>query len=63
MEEVSVENMNKLPDYLPKICRLQKKNILYLAGRQDSPLKVVAYIVSQLIMYPRLCTFLRNLKL
>jgi tRNA A-37 threonylcarbamoyl transferase component Bud32 len=63
VEEVSSENLNKLQDYLPKICQLQKKNILYLAGRQDSLLKVVAYIVSQLIMYPRLCTFLRNLKL
>lgn len=59
-EEASAENLKRLPDYLPKICRLQKKNILYLAGRQDSLSRVAAYIISQLIMYPRLCTFLRK---
>lgn len=62
-EEVSDEHLNKLQDYLPKICRLQKKNILYLLGRQDSLLRAAAYIFSQLIMYPRFCTFLRNFKL
>ena len=62
-EEASSEKLNKLQDYLPKICRLQKKNIGYLAGRQNSPLRAAAYIFSQLIMYPRLCTFLRKCKL
>lgn len=62
-EEISAEDMNKLRDYLPKICQLQKKNILYLLGRQDSLLRAAAYVFSQLIMYPRFYTFLRNFKL
>jgi tRNA A-37 threonylcarbamoyl transferase component Bud32 len=62
-DEVSAENLNKLKDYLPKICQLQKKNILYLAGQQSSILRVAAYIFSQLIMYPQFCTFLHKLKL
>jgi len=62
-EEASAEKLNKLQDYLLKICQLQKKNILYLVGRQDSILKAAAYVFSQLIMYPRLCTFLRSFKL
>ncbi len=61
--EASVEKLNELQDYLPKICQLQKKNIRYLAGRHSSPLGTAAYIFSQLIMYPRLCSFLRKYEL
>jgi tRNA A-37 threonylcarbamoyl transferase component Bud32 len=61
--EASTEKLNRLQDYLPKICRLQNKNIRYLAGRQNSSLRAAAYILSQAIMYPRLYSFLRKYEL
>ena len=52
------KNLEKLKDYVPKICRLQKENFRYLLRRQDSPIRAAAYILSQVIMKPRLRAFL-----
>jgi tRNA A-37 threonylcarbamoyl transferase component Bud32 len=59
-QEASSEILNRLPDYQSKIHRLQKQNIQYLAGRQNSPMRKAAYIFTQVLMCPRLKRFLRN---
>jgi len=61
-KEASPEKLNRLQDYLPKICRLQRKNIRYLLGRQNSPIRAAAYLFAQALMYPRLYMFLRKYK-
>jgi aminoglycoside/choline kinase family phosphotransferase len=53
---------HKFEDYLPKICRLQRQKIWFLAGRK-SPAKAIAYIYSQVFLYTRFCRFLRNYEL
>jgi tRNA A-37 threonylcarbamoyl transferase component Bud32 len=52
--------LDKLKDYVPKICSLQKKNCRYLLKRQASPVRAAAYAFCQIIMKPRLRTFLNN---
>jgi hypothetical protein len=59
---ISSINSNGLKEYLPKICRLQRQMVWYLA-RQKKPLKAIAYICLQIIMYARLRRFLRNYEL
>ena len=53
---------NGLTNYLPKICRLQRQKIWFLAGRKSS-FKAVAYLCSQVFLHARFCRFLRNYKL
>ena len=55
----SEKKLDRLRDYLPKICRLQRKMIWCLA-RRKYPLRAPVYIFSQVIMYARLYTFLRR---
>lgn len=49
-------------NYLPKICRLHRQKIWFLAGRK-SPFKATAYLCSQAFLYARFCRFLRNYEL
>jgi len=49
-------------NYLPKICRLHRQKIWFLA-RRKSPAKAAAYLCSQLFLYARFCRFLRNYEL
>lgn len=59
-QETTEEKLDRLKDYQPKIHRLQKQNFRYLVGRQNSPMRKAVYIFTQILMYPRLNTFLRN---
>jgi len=53
---------NRFKNYLPKICRLHRQKIWFLAGRK-SPVKAAAYLCSQLFLCARFCRFLRNYEL
>jgi len=55
----SVDISDNFKDYLPQISQLQRKKVWYLA-RKRSPLRAAAYICPQIVMYVRLCSFLRN---
>jgi tRNA A-37 threonylcarbamoyl transferase component Bud32 len=46
-------------DYFPKIYRLQRKKVWFLAGRK-LPLRASAYICAQVFLYARFQRFLRN---
>jgi len=58
----SAEKLGMFDDYVPKICRLQRKNIWRLA-RQKSALKTLVYLLSQFFMYARFYKFLHNQEL
>ena len=58
-EAASDKKLNRLSDYLPKICRLQRKMIWCLA-RRKYPLRVPVYILSQMFMFIRFYKFLRK---
>ncbi len=51
--------LNKLKDHSSKICRLQRQNIWHLS-RQRRPLRAAGYMSCQMLMYARLCLFLRK---
>ena len=59
-QEAPAEKLDRLSDYQSKIYKLQRQNIRYLADRQSSPMRKAAYIFSQILMFPRLKSFLRN---
>jgi hypothetical protein len=59
---ISSINSERFKEYLPKICRLQRQMVCYLA-QQKAPLKAMAYICPQIIMYSRLRRFLRSYEL
>jgi len=59
LKHSSAQNLGRFKDYLTNICRLHRKKVRYLA-RKRSPLRAVAYICPQIVMYVRLCRFLRN---
>ncbi|OHB60963.1 MAG: hypothetical protein A2167_06080 [Planctomycetes bacterium RBG_13_46_10] len=49
-------------NYLPKICRLQRQKIWFLASRKPL-LRATAYLCSRMFLYARFCRFLRNYNL
>ncbi len=55
----SDKKLNRFSDYLPKICRLQRKMIWCLA-RRKYPLRAPVYIFSQMFMFIRFHRFLRK---
>jgi hypothetical protein len=56
------DKLNRIKNYLPKICRLHRKNILYLAHRR-STMKAIAYLSCQILMYARFCRFMNKFEL
>jgi tRNA A-37 threonylcarbamoyl transferase component Bud32 len=51
--------LSKFRDCAPKICRLQRKNVLQLARRRRL-LRAAGYISCQMLMHARLCLFLHR---
>jgi hypothetical protein len=51
-----------IKNYLPKICRLQRQKVWFLASRK-SLLRATAYIGTRIFLHVRLCRFLRNYNL